>query len=157
MSRRAYGAFVLLTIGWLAAAAWLYPVPYGWFVAGAIIWWGLLVMLVATGYYAIQEAPAARVTGWIRRDLVVNLVLFLFLLAGILEGLGGYRRLSLEAVGWIAFAAAILHPLAVDRAHHRRLRRDPESSPIPQYVPPACFWIDGTVAALVLFALFVLL
>lgn len=157
MSRRAYGAFLVLTVAWIAAAAYLYPAPHAWFIAGAIIWWGLIVMLVATGYYMIQEAPAARVTGWIRRDLAINLVLFLALLAAALEGLGGYRRLTLPGVGWVAWAAAILHPILVDRAHHRAHRADPESSPVPQYVPPACVWIDVTLAALVLFAILVLL
>ena len=157
MSRRAYGAFLVLTAAWVAAAAWLYPAPYGWFVAGAIIWWGLLVMLIATGYYLIQEAPAARVTGWIRRDLAINLLLFLALLAAALEGLGGYRRFSLRAVGWIAFAAAVVHPIAVDWPHRRHHRLDPAGSPVPQYVPPACFAIDFTLAALVIAALLVLL
>ena len=157
MSRRAYSAFLLLTAGWIAAAAWLYPAPYGWFVAGALVWWGILVMLIATGYYLIQEAPAARVTGWIRRDLAINLVLLLALLAAALEGLGGYRRLSLPAVGWIAFAAAIVHPIAVDWPHRRHHRLDPAGSPVPQYVPPACIWIDFSVAALVLLAVLILL
>jgi hypothetical protein len=157
VSRRAYGAFVVLTAAWLAASAWLYPIPYGWFVAGAIVWWGLLVMLIATSYYLIQEAPAARVTGWIRRDLAINLILFLALLAAALEGLGGYQRLSLSVVGWIAFAAAVIHPVAVDLPHRRHHRLDPAGSPVPQYVPPACIWIDFTVAALLLVALLVLL
>ena len=72
MSRRAYVAYLLLTAAWLAGAAFLYPIPYPWFVANAIVWWGLLTMAIATGYYIIQEAPAARVTGWIRRDFLVN-------------------------------------------------------------------------------------
>jgi hypothetical protein len=157
LSRRAYVAYLLLTAAWLVAVAFLYPMPYPWFVANAIVWWGLVTMVIATGYYIIQEAPAARVTGWIRRDLVVNGVLLLALLCGMLEGLGGYRRLSLPSVGWIAFGTAVLHPITVDWPHLRHHRTDPAGSPIPQYVPPACFWIDGTIALLVLGALLVLL
>ncbi len=157
MSRRAYGAYLFLTAAWLAAAALLYPVPYGWFVAGAVIWWVLLTMGVAAAYYVIQEAPAARVTGWIRRDMVVNTALLLAVMFAMLEGLGGYRRLSLTQVGWVAFAAAVIHPFAVDLPHRRHHRADPAGSPVPQYLPPACLWIDLTAAALVLFALLVLL
>jgi hypothetical protein len=157
LSRRAYAAYLLLTTAWIAASAILYPFPYGYFVAGAIIWWGLVTMVIATGYYVIQEAPAARVTGWLRRDLAVNGILLLALLAAMMEGLGGYRRLSLQGVGWIAFAAAVIHPIAVDWPHRRHHRADPAGSPVPQYVPPACFWVDGTVAALVLIALLILL
>jgi hypothetical protein len=157
VSRRAYFAYLELKAAWLAAAAFLYPIPYGWFVAGAVIWWGLITMVVATGYYIIQEAPAARVTGWLRRDLLVNVVLALALLAAMLEGLGGYRRLSLQGVGWVAFAAAVIHPLAVDLPHRRHHQADPAGSPVPQYVPPACLWIDATIALLVLVALLVLL
>lgn len=157
MSRRAYLAYLLLTAAWMTAAGFLYPMPYGWFVAGAIVWWGLITMVIATGYYIMQEAPAARVTGWLRRDFLINAVLLLALLAGMLEGLGGYQRLSLKAVGWIAFAAAVIHPIAVDLPHHRHHRADPAGSPVPQYVPPACLWIDGTIAALLLVALLILL
>ena len=157
MSRRAYGAYLVLTAAWIAAAGFFYPNVYGWFVAGAVIWWVLITMVIATGYYAIQEAPAARVTGWLRRDLLVNGALFVVLCAAMLEGLGGYRRLSLTGVGWIAFAAAVIHPLAVDLPHRRHHRVDPAGSPVPQYVPPACLWIDATAALLVLGAILLLL
>jgi len=157
LSRLAYGAYLLLTAAWLAGAALLYPVPYGYFVAGAVIWWVLITMLVATGYYAIQEAPAARVTGWLRRDLAVNAILFIVLCAAMMEGLGGYRRLSLEQVGWIAFAVAVIHPIAVDLPHRRHHQADPAGSPVPQYLPPACLWMDATAALLVLVANVVLL
>ena len=150
MIRRAYLGFLLLTIVWLAAGVAVYDRAYGFHLAQASIWWGLLIMLIAAGYYLIQEAPAARVSRWLRRDLAINTLLFLILLATILDGINGHVRLGLAGAGWVAFAAALLHPVLVDRAHHRHHRDDPAGSPIPQYVPPACLWIDGTVAALVL-------
>ena len=156
MSRRAFLAFLLLTVAWLGAWVVAYDVVYGFHLATAIIWWGLIVMLIATGYYAIQEAPAARVTGWLRRDLAINIVLLLALLFAILDGVNRFQHLSLRAAGWFAAAAALLHPLVVDLPHRRHHRRDPAGSPVPQYVPPACVAIDWTVAALVLAALLLL-
>ncbi|MFN2384385.1 MAG: hypothetical protein ABR559_09030 [Gemmatimonadota bacterium] len=150
MSRWAVGAFVLLTLAWLAATALSHVIPYGYFVAGALIWWGLLMMTIATGYYLIQEAPAARVSGWLRRDLAVNGVLLVALLFTILDGTTGFRQLGLRGAGWIAFAVAALHPLLVDWPHWKHHQRDPAGSPVPQYVPPACVWIDGMLALLAL-------
>jgi hypothetical protein len=56
----------------------------------------------------------------------------------------------------VAFGAALLHPVLVDRAHHRHHREDPAGSPVPQYLPPACMWIDWTVAGLVLLGILLL-
>jgi hypothetical protein len=148
--RRAYLAFLLLTIGWLMTGVVVYDRAYGFHLAKASIWWGLLIMLIAAGYYLIQEAPAARVSGWLRRDLAINTVLFLILLGTILDGVNGHVWLGLDGAGWVVFAVALLHPVLVDRAHHRHHREDPAGSPVPQYVPPACVWIDWTLALLVL-------
>lgn len=150
MIRRAYLAFLLLTSAWLLAGVAVYDRAYGFHLAKASIWWGLLIMVIAAGYYVIQAAPAARVSGWLRRDVAINTTLFLILLGTILDGVNGHVRLGLEGAGWVAFAVALAHPILVDRAHHRRHRDDPAGSPVPQYVPPACVWIDWTVAALVL-------
>ena len=156
MIRRAYLSFLLLTVLWLAAGVGIYGRAQGFDPVTSIVWWGLLVMLVAAGYYLVQEAPAARVSGWLKRDLAINTALFLVLLYAILDGVNGYRWLGLRGAGWIAFAAAVLHPVLVDRPHHRRHRDDPAGSPVPQYVPPACLWIDWTLAALVLGGMLVL-
>lgn len=156
MSKRAYGAFLLLTVAWTAAAALAYEVPYGWLLANALIWWGLVVMAIATGYYLIQEAPAARVSPWLKRDFAINLVLLLAVLFAILDGAAGWRRLGLDVGGWIAFGAAVLHPLAVDLPHKSHHEIDPAGSPVPQYVPPACLWIDWTLAGILLGALLLL-
>lgn len=149
MVRRSYIAFLLLTLAWLVAGVQLYGRSYGFDLARALVWWGLLVMAVAAGYYVIQEAPAARVSGWLRRDLAINAVLLLGLLFAILDGVNGYRWLGLRGAALVAFGSALLHPLLVDRPHQRRHRDDPAGSPVPQYVPPACLWIDWTLAALV--------
>jgi hypothetical protein len=148
--RRAYLSFLLLTLAWLVAGVVVYDRAYGFHLAKASIWWALLIMLIAAGYYLIQELPAARVSGWLRRDLAINALLFLILLATILDGINGHVLLGLEGAGWVAFGAALLHPVLVDRAHHRHHRDDPAGSPVPQYLPPACWWIDWTVALLVL-------
>lgn len=150
MTRRAYLAFLVLTLVWLMAGVQLYGRSYGFDLARALVWWGLLVMFLASGYYVIQEAPAARVSGWLRRDLGINAVLLLVLLFAILDGVSGNRWLGLRGAAWIAFGAALLHPILVDRPHGRHHRDDPAGSPVPQYVPPVCLWIDWTVAALVL-------
>lgn len=156
MIRRAYLGFLLLTLVWLAAGIGVYGRFYGFDVATAIVWWGLLVMLMAAAYYLIQEAPAARVSGWLRRDLAVNAVLLAVLLFAILDGVNRYRWLGLRGAGWVAFGAAFLHPLLVDRPHQRRHREDPAGSPVPQYVPPACLWIDWTLAGLVVLGILLL-
>jgi hypothetical protein len=148
--RRAYLAFLLLTVAWLVAGVVVYDRAYGFHLAKASIWWGLVIMLIATAYYLIQEAPAARVSGWLRRDLAINAALFLILLGTILDGVNGHVRLGLGGAGWVALGAALLHPVLVDRAHHRHHREDPAGSPVPRYVPPACVWIDLTVALIVL-------
>lgn len=150
MTRRAYLTFLLLTLTWLVAGILIYSRFYGFDLATALVWWGLLVMLVAAGYYLIQEAPAARVSGWLRRDLAINAALSLLLLYAILDGVNGFRWLGLRGAGWIAFGVALLHPVLVDRSHRRHHREDPAGSPVPQYVPPACLWIDWTLAALIL-------
>lgn len=150
MIRRSYAVFLLATAAWMTAAALAYPLPYGWYVASAAIWWALIVMTIATGYYVIQVAPAARVTPWLARDFLINTALLLALLFALLDGSMGWRYLSLPTAGWIAFGAAALHPLAVDLPHKGHHERDPAGSPVPQYLPPACLWIDWTTAALVL-------
>lgn len=156
MSRRAYAAFLVLTIGWIATSALAYDVPYGWLVADAIVWWGLVVMTIATGYYLIQEGPAARTRSWVRRDFAINGALLVVLLFLIMDGATGWRYASLRVAGWTAFAVAAVHPLAVDLPHRGRHADDPAGSPVPQYVPPACVWIDWTLAALLLGALLLL-
>lgn len=156
MGRRSYIVFWVLTIAWMAASALAYEMRYGWFVASALVWWGLVVMTIAGAYYAIQEAPAARVTGWVKRDLAINAAIFLVSLFLILDGVNGYPHTSLRTAGWIVFAEAAIHPLAVDLPHRRRHRVDPAGSPVPQYVPPACLWIDWTLAGLLLVALLLL-
>jgi hypothetical protein len=150
-------AFMALTAAWLAAGVALSPgMAYGYTVARLSIWWGLLVMLMATAYYAIQEAPAARVTGWLKRDLAVNALLFLLVAFTLLDGVQGSIVLDLRASGAIAFFVAFVHPVLVDQQHSKHHRDDPAGSPVPQYVPPACVWIDWLTAALLLAALFLL-
>lgn len=157
MTRRVVLAFLVLTAAWLAAGIALAPgMAYGYTVARLSIWWGLLVMLIATGYYAIQEAPAARVSGWLRRDLAVNACLFLLVAFTLLDGVQGSIVLDLRASGAIAFFVAFVHPVLVDQPHAKHHRDDPSGSPLPQYVPPACVWIDWLTAALLLGALFLL-
>ncbi len=156
MSKRAYGAFLLLTLAWTAAVALAYEVPHGWLLADGLIWWALVVMAIASGYYLIQEAPAARVTPWLKRDFAINLLILLGVLFAILDGAAGWRYLGLEAGGWIALTAAVVHPLAVDLPHKSHHEIDPAGSPVPQYVPPACLWIDWTLAAMVAGALWLL-
>lgn len=137
--------------------AWLAPgMTYGYTAARLAIWWALLVMLMATAYYAIQEAPAARVTRWLARDLAVNGFLFLVIAFTLLDGVQGSIVLDLRASGWIALVVALLHPAVTDRAHLLHHREDPAGSPVPQYVPPTCIWIDWTTAALAAAALFLL-
>jgi hypothetical protein len=150
-------AFLVLTAAWLAAGIALAPgMAYGYTVARLAIWWGLLVMLMATAYYAIQEAPAARVTGWLKRDLAVNGLLFLLVAFTLVDGIQGSIVLDLRAAGAIAFFVAFVHPVLVDQPHARHHRADPAGSPVPQYLPPACMWIDWLTAALLLGALLML-
>ena len=157
MIRTAVVAYVVLTIAWLATGVALTPgMAYGYTVARLSIWWALLVMLMATAYYGIQEAPAARVTGWIRRDLAINFGLFFLVAFTLLDGIQGSIVLGLRASGAIAFFAAFVHPVLVDQPHANHHRTDPAGSPVPQYLPPACLWIDWLTAALVLGALFLL-
>ena len=157
MIRRAVLAFLVLTAAWLGVGIALVPgMPYGHTVARLSIWWGLLVMLMATAYYAIQELPAARVSRWLRRDLVVNVLLFLVVAFALLDGIQGSIVLSLRASGAIAFLVAFVHPVLVDQPHASHHRADPAGSPVPQYLPPACMWIDWLTAALLLGALFLL-
>lgn len=153
MIRRAYLSFLLLTALWLTAGVVVYERAYAFHLAKAAIWWGLLIMLIATAYYLFQVAPAARVTGWLKRDQAINGVLFLILLATVLDGVNGHVGLGLEGAGWVVFVVALLHPLLVDRPHHRHHREDPAGSPVPQYIPPVCLWIDWTLAAIVLFGI----
>ena len=157
MIRRAVLGYVVLTAAWLAAGVVLTPgMAYGYMVARLSIWWGLLVMLMATAYYGIQELPAARVTGWIRRDLTLNFTLFLLVAFTLLDGIQGSIVLGLRASGAIAFLVAFVHPVLVDQPHANHHRTDPAGSPVPQYLPPACMWIDWLTAALILGALFLL-
>ena len=157
MTRVSVLAFVVLTAAWLAAGIALAPgTAYGYTVARLAIWWGLLVMLMATAYYAIQEAPAARVTGWLKRDLAVNGVLFLLVAFALVDGIQGSIVLNLRSTGAIAFFVAFVHPVLVDQPHAKHHRADPAGSPVPQYLPPACMWIDWLTAALLLGALLLL-
>jgi hypothetical protein len=155
--RIAVVGFVVLTVAWLAIGIALAPgMAYGYTVARLSIWWGLLVMLMATAYYVIQEAPAARVTGWVRRDLALNAGLFFLVAFTLLDGIQGSIVLNLRASGAIAFFVAFVHPVLVDQPHANHHRADPAGSPVPQYLPPACLWIDWLTAALVLGALLLL-
>ena len=157
MIRAAVVAFVVFTLAWLAAGVALTPgMAYGYTVARLSIWWALLVMMMATAYYVFQEAPAARVTGWIRRDLAINFGLFLLVAFTLLDGIQGSIVFDLRVAGAIAFFAAFVHPVLVDQPHANHHRADPAGSPVPQYMPPACLWIDWLTAALVLAALFLL-
>lgn len=156
MSRTAYVVFLVLTAAWILAAERLYGGATGFTLKLAIVWWALVVMAIAAGYYIVQEAPAARVTGWLRRDLAWNGLLLAVLLYAILDGTAAFPTLGLAGAGWIGFAAALLHPVLVDGAHLRHHRRDPAGSPVPQYVPPTCFLVDWTLAAIVLVALLAL-
>lgn len=153
MSLRSYLLVVILSLTWVAGALKFYGLAYGFHLGTVIVWWGLLAMTIASAYYAIQEAPAARVSGWLRRDLVLNVALLLILLATILDGVNRFRYLSPRSAAWIAFAVAAIHPVAVDWPHLRHHRADPAGSPIPQYVPPACIAIDWTLAAYMLLAI----
>lgn len=157
MIRRGVVAYVVLTIAWLATGIALMPgMAYGYTVARLSIWWALLVMLMATAYYVMQEAPAARVTRWLRRDLAVNAALFFLVAFTLLDGIQGSIVLDLRASGAIAFFAAFVHPVLVDQPHANHHKADPAGSPVPQYIPPVCLWIDWLTAALVLGALFLL-
>lgn len=157
MTRRAVVAFVVLTMAWLATGIALMPgMAYGYTVARLSIWWGLLVMLMATAYYVMQEAPAARVTRWLRRDLAVNAALFFLVAFTLLDGIQGSIVLNLRSSGAIAFFVAFVHPVLVDQPHANHHKADSAGSPVPQYIPPVCVWIDWLTAALVLGALFLL-
>ena len=126
-------------------------------IAEFISKYGLIALLIAfPAYYGIQEAPAARVTGWLKRDLAINFLLFLVVAFTLLDGIQGSIVLSLRASGAIAFLVAFVHPVLVDQPHARHHREDPAGSPVPQYLPPACLWIDWLTAALLLGALFLL-
>ncbi len=113
-------------------------------------------MTMAAVYYVIQEAPAARVTGWLLRDLAINVVLLLVLLLTLLDAIEGSVVLDLRGAGWVALATSFLHPILVDAPHRRHHRADPAGSPVPQYLPDACVAIDWTLTALVVGALVVL-
>ena len=157
MIRRSVVAFVVLTMAWLATGIALMPgMAYGYTVARLSIWWGLLVMLMATAYYVMQEAPGARVTRWLRRDLAVNAALFFLVAFTLLDGIQGSIVLNLRSSGAIAFFVAFVHPVLVDQPHATHHKEDPAGSPVPQYIPPVCVWIDWLTAALVLGALFLL-
>ncbi len=157
MIRRAVLYYVVLTMAWLAAGIALTPgMAYGYTLARLSIWWGLLVMLMATAYYGIQELPAARVTGWLKRDLAINALLFVLVAFTLLDGIQGSIVFSLRASGAIAFLAAFVHPVLVDQPHANHHREDPAGSPVPQYLPPACWWIDWLTAALIVGSLFLL-
>lgn len=153
---RPYLAFLGLTLLWLAAAVVVYGNAYAYTVMWVIVWWALLVMLIATAYYIIQDTQAARVINWLRRDLIVNAVIFLVLLFVILDATAGFRITSLRFAGWIGFGAAVLHPVIVDWPHRKQHRNSLAGSPVPKYVPDACLAIDWTLAGLVLVALLVL-
>ena len=153
---RPYTVFLSLTLLWLGAAIAIYGNAYAYTVTSAIVWWALLVMLIAAGYYVIQDAPAAQVIDWLRRDLMVNAAIFLVLLFVILDASAGFRITNVRIAGWIAFAAAVLHPIVVDWPHRKQHRKSLAGSPIPKYVPDACLAIDWTLAGLVLVALLAL-
>jgi hypothetical protein len=151
---RPYAAFLSLTLLWLGAAVAVYGNAYT--LMSAIVWWALLIMLIATAYYVIQDAAAARVIAWLRRDLIVNAVIFLVLLFAILDATAGFRFIDVRIAGWIGFGAAALHPVVVDWPHRKQHRNNFAGSPVRKYVPDACLAIDWTLAGLVLAALLVL-
>jgi hypothetical protein len=153
---RPYIAFLVLTLLWLVAAVVIYGNAYAYTVTSAVVWWALLIMLIAAGYYIIQDAAAAQVIEWLRRDLIVNATIFLVLLFAILDASAGFRITNVRIAGWIGFAAAALHPIAVDWPHRKQHRDSLAGSPVPKYVPDACLAIDWTLAGLVLVALLVL-
>ncbi len=153
---RPYIVFLVLTLLWLGAAVVIYGNAYAYTVTSAIVWWALLVMLIATAYYVIQGAPAAQVIDWLRRDLIVNATIFLVLLFAILDASAGFRITNVRTAGWIGFAAAALHPIVVDWPHRKQHQGSLAGSPVPRYVPDACLAIDWTLAGLVLVALLVL-
>ncbi|MCK5439228.1 MAG: hypothetical protein KAI97_04755 [Gemmatimonadetes bacterium] len=153
---RPYIAFLVLTLLWLGAAVVIYGNAYAYTVTSAIVWWALLVMLIATAYYIIQDAPAAQVIDWLRRDLIVNATIFLVLLFVILDASAGFRITNVRTAGWTGFAAAALHPIVVDWPHRKQHQEGLAGSPVPKYVPDACLAIDWTLAGLVLVALLVL-
>lgn len=149
MSRRGYLLFLAFTSAWIAVSRYGYGEAAGLGVGSAIVWWGLLVMLIAAACYVIQDLPAARTTAWLKRDLLVNTLMLVVILLVVMDGLAGFRYSSVTAAGWVALGAAFLHPIVVDLPHLRRHRSDPGGSPMPQYVPPACLIIDWTLAGLV--------
>lgn len=153
---RPYLAFLGLTLLWLAAAAVVYGNAYAYTVTWVIVWWTLLIMLIATAYYVIQDAPAARVIDWLRRDLIVNAAIFLVLLFAILDATAGFRVIDVRIAGWIGFGAAVVHPVVVDWPHRKQHRNSLAGSPVPKYVPDACLAIDWTLAGLILAALLAL-
>ena len=124
-------------------------------LARSLVWWGLIVMAIATAFYVIVDASRADV-GWIRRDLAVNVALLVVLLGVILDAASGFRVLNLRMAGWVAFVVATAHPLVADLPHRRR-GSEPDGSPAPHYVPGACLAIDWALAALLLVGLFVLM
>jgi hypothetical protein len=149
-------AFLGLTLLWLGAAVAIYGNAGVYTLTWAIVWWALLVMLIATAYYVIQDAPAARVIDWLRRDLIVNAVIFLVLLFAILDATAGFRVINVRIAGWIGLGAAAVHPVVVDWPHRKQHRNSLAGSPVPKYVPDACLAIDWTLAGLVLAALLLL-
>lgn len=153
---RPYLAFLGLTLLWLAAAVVVYGNAYAYTVTWVIVWWTLLIMLIATAYYVIQDAPAARVIDWLRRDLIVNAAIFLVLLFAILDATAGFRVIDVRIAGWIGFGAAAVHPVVVDWPHRKQHRNSLAGSPVPKYVPDACLAIDWTLAGLILAVLLAL-
>jgi hypothetical protein len=153
---RPYIAFLGLTLLWLGIAIAVYGNAATNTVTSAIVWWALLVMLIATAYYVIQDAAAARVIDWLRRDLIVNAVIFLVLLFAILDATAGFRVTDVRIAGWIGFGAAVFHPIVVDWPHRKQHRNSLAGSPVPKYVPDACLAIDWTLAGLVLVVLLAL-
>jgi hypothetical protein len=137
--RRAVLAYLVLTAAWLGVGIALVPgMAYGYTVA------------------RLSILPAARVSGWLRRDLAVNVLLFLVVAFALVDGIQGSIVLGLRSSGAIAFLVAFVHPVLVDQPHANHHRADPAGSPVPQYLPPACMWIDWLTAALLLGALFLL-
>ena len=111
-------------------------------------------MLMATAYYVMQEAPAARVTRWLKRDLAVNAALFFLLAFTLLDGIQGSIVLDLRASGAIASSwrsSTLCSSTSRTPTTIGPIRR----SPVPVR-PARSVWIDWLTAALVLGALFLL-
>ena len=151
---RAFLPFFVLTLAWFGGTVLLNRPVYPAHLYRSAIWWGLIVMTIAAALYAMLDAARPE-PGWVKRDVALNTLLFVALLAVMLDGLHGFRVLTLRQAGWIAFGAAAAHPLITDLPHHRHARAGDEI-PVPLYIPAVCLLVDWTLAALLLVVLVLL-